>query len=162
MRGPRSPIRRGLPLPFATGRRRGFALAAALLATILIAALLASLFFAVTEETRTEAAIDRRDRALAAAESALETGLEGLSIWPLDSLIVGTAQTHFVDAEGLPGAVTLTRLDSALFWLVAVVGDPGAPAAITRRIGILAEVTRPSADSIRIVRVTERGWSELF
>ncbi len=146
----------------ATASRAGFALVATLVATLLIAALTASLFFAVTEETRTEAAIDRGDNALAAAESALASGLSGLRTWQLDSLSVGGNQSHLLTAEGLPAVVHVTRLDSTLFWLVAVVGDAGDPAAVVRRIGIMAQATRQSSDSITIVRVTERGWSELF
>jgi type II secretory pathway pseudopilin PulG len=142
--------------------RAGFALVATLVATILIAALLASLFFAVTEETRTQSTIGRQDHAFAVAESALEAGLDGLRTWPIEELAVGAAQTHLVASEGFPAAVHVTRLDSTLYWLVAVVGDAGDPSAGSRRIGILAHAATSSSDSIRIVRVTERGWSELY
>lgn len=142
--------------------RPGIALAATLVATVLVAALLASLFFAVNEDTRTQSTIGRQDHALAAAESALEAGLEGLRIWPLDDLGVGASQTHPVTAEGLAASIHVTRLDSTLFWMVAVTGDPRDPGAVTKRIGILAEAERSASDSIRTVRVTDRGWSELF
>lgn len=140
--------------------QRGFALAAALLGTILIAAILASLFFAVTQETRTGLAVGQRDRALAAAESALETGLERLPAMP--DHFIGTAASHLVEIEGLSAVVHITRLDSAVFWLVAVVGDGRDPSSATRRIGVLAEAWRAASDSITIVRIPERAWSELF
>jgi hypothetical protein len=58
--------------------------------------------------------------------------------------------------------VHTTRLDSSLFWVVGVVGDRRDPAAVTRRIGVLVAASRDSSGSIRIVRVPERAWSELF
>lgn len=146
------------PLP----RQCGFALAAALLAVILVAALLASLFFAVTEETRTGSAIARRDDALAAAETAIELGLDELGTRPPDYSSVGAVESRAVEVDGFPVVVHTTRLDSSLFWLVAVIGDARDPAAVTRRIGVLANASRGSADSITIVRRTERAWSELF
>ncbi|HEU4748417.1 MAG TPA: pilus assembly PilX N-terminal domain-containing protein [Gemmatimonadaceae bacterium] len=145
-----------------TGWRRGFALASALLAIILITAILAALFFAVTEETRTGSAIARRDHALGVAESAVEAGLDHLRARNPDSFAVGAVESHLMDVEGAPAMLYATRLDSSLFWLVAAVGnetDPGAPA---RRIGVLASSVRDASDSVTIVRVTRRGWSELF
>jgi len=151
-------------LRFGTARehRPGFALAAALLATILISALLASFFFAVSEETRSGAAIERRDRALAAAESAIEIGLSRAGASLAEDKPVGVVETHLVDVEGTPAAIHLTRLDSSLVWIVAVVRDARNHASETRRVGVLASATRHLPDSITIVRITERGWSELY
>lgn len=140
----------------------GFALALALLATILIAALLAALFFAVNQETRTGFATAWRDHALAAAESALEAGLEQLQAEPPEFSPLGTVETRAIDVEGEGAIVHTTRLDSGLFWLVAVIGNDGDPAAPARRIGALAARYRGTSDSISIVRVIRRGWSELF
>jgi len=140
----------------------GFALALALLAVVLIAALLAALFFAVNEETRTAAAISRRDASLSAAESAIEAGLDHLRGLPSDRPPLGGVETRSVAAGEHSSVVYITRLDSSLFWLVAVVGKEGDPRVSVRRIGVLATVARGSDDSIRIVRVARRGWSELF
>lgn len=144
------------------GQRDGFALAIALLATLLIAALLAALFFAVSEETRTGVAVASRDRALTVAESALEAGLENLEAQGRPSAAVGIMESRSFDVNGRSAVVHMTRLDSNLFWLVAVASDDGAQGAPPRRIGALASESRVSADSISIVRVTRRGWSELF
>jgi type II secretory pathway pseudopilin PulG len=140
---------------------RGFALAAALLAIMLIGALLASLFFAITEETRTGAASRRRDHALAAAESAIQIGV-GLLATQVDQSSIGTTRSQPVEVEGFPATVHITRLDSSLFWVLAVVGDSRDPAAVTRRTGLLVAASRDSSGSIRIVRIPERAWSELF
>ena len=141
---------------------RGFALALALIAVVLIAALLAALFFAVNEETRTGVAIATRDDALSAAESAVEAGLDHLGAMPADEPAIGGIGTHPVAAGSLTSIVYITRLDSALYWLVAVVGSESETGAGERRIGVLASAIQLSNDSIRIVRVTRRGWSELF
>lgn len=142
--------------------RRGFALAAALLAIMIIGALLASLFFAITEETRTGAASRRGDHALAAAESAIQIGVALLATQVPDQSSIGTARSQPVEVEGFPATVHITRLDSSLFWVLAVVGDSRDPAAVTRRAGLLVAASRDSSGSIRIVRIPERAWSELF
>lgn len=141
--------------------RDGFALAIALLATLLIAALLAGLFFAVNEETRTGVAVAARDRALAVAESALEAALDGVEA-QRTAPPVGGMESRSFDVNGRSAVVHMTRLDSGLFWLVAVVQDNGESGAPPRRIGALAVESRAPADSISIVRVTRQGWSELF
>lgn len=152
----------GIPSPASGGQRDGFALAIALLATLLIAALLAALFLAVNQETRTVVALASRDRALNVAESALEAGLQDLEAQPPPASPVGAVESRSVDVNGRSAVVHVTRLDSNLFWLVAVESDNGQTGAPPRRIGALAAQTRVSGDSISIVRVTRRGWSELF
>ena len=141
---------------------RGFALALALLATILIAALLAAFFFAVNQETQTGAAIAKRDRALALAESALDAGFRLLQAPRADTLPVGTLESRAITVEGKPASVHLTHLDGGLFWLVAVIGADGDPAGSERRIGGFAARSGGTSDSTSVVRVTRRGWSELF
>lgn len=157
-------LSRAGPLRYGIGsrRRRGFALAAALVATVLISALLASFFFAVIEETRAGAATAESDRALAAAESAIDIALREMEGRLAEDKPAGTVETHQLDVEGLPTLVHATRLDSSLVWLVAVVGVARNPAVETRRIGILARTMRSAPDSITIVRITDRGWSELY
>lgn len=145
-----------------TRSQSGFALALALLATVLIAALLAALFFAVNQETRTGSAIAWRDHALAAGETAIESAFARLRSEPPDPAPPGAVETHAFELEGASAVVHLTHLDSGLLWLVAVVGGDGDPAAPPRRIGTLAARISAASDSIRIVRVPGRGWSELF
>ena len=142
-------------------RRPGFALAIALLAVVLVAALLASLFFAVNQETRIGSAMANRDEALAAAETAIQTTLRHLESESLDQPL-GTAETRPIPSGRLHSIVYVTRLDSSLFWLVAAVTTDRNAGASTRRIGVLATASQRQDDSIRIVRVTRRGWSELY
>jgi Tfp pilus assembly protein PilX len=142
--------------------RKGFALAAGLLAIMIIGALLASLFFAVTEETRISAATGRRDHALAAAESVVEIAIDRLATRAPDHSAIGTTDSQLVEVEGFPAAVHTTRLDSSVFWVVGVIGDARDPAAVTRRIGVFVATSRDPFGSITIVRIPERAWSELF
>ncbi|HLA14874.1 MAG TPA: hypothetical protein VJZ25_07605, partial [Gemmatimonadaceae bacterium] len=113
-------------------------------------------------ETRTGVAIASRDRLLTAAESALAAGLEDLEAQTAGRSPVGGVASRSFDVNGHWAVVHMTRLDSGLFWLVAVVQDDADSGAPPRRIGALAVESRASADSISIVRVTLHGWSELF
>lgn len=142
-------------------RRPGFALAIALLAVVLIAALLAALLFAVNEETRTGSATASRDDALAAAETAIHASLDHLRAGPLDQP-VGAVETQSLQAGSLHSVVYVTRLDSSLFWLVATVSNAGNASASARRVGVLATASERPEDSTTLVRVTRRGWSELY
>lgn len=142
--------------------RRGFALVAALLALALIAALVASVLFAATEETRIGGASAGSQLALSAAESAIEVTLAN---WP-DTMgapvgIAG-AQNTSVDWFGTPVAVTVTRLDSALYWVVADAGAASSQASPARRIGAFVRVEVMPDRSITVDRIPVRWWSELF
>jgi Tfp pilus assembly protein PilX len=133
-----------------------------LLAVLLIAALIAGAFGAVTEETRMGAAAADRQHALLSAESALESVIVRRSAPPRDSIGVGETRSHHVDGLQVPVVVYVTRLDSSLYWLVADAGDTSSRSGITRRIGIAVRATNGPAGSMVIDRLAERGWSELF
>ena len=140
----------------------GFALPAALLAVLLIAALIAGAFDAVTEETRMGAAASDRQHALLSAESALEIVIVAQSASSRDSVGVGETRSRQVDGLEVPVVVYVTRLDSSLYWLVADAGDTSSRYGIARRIGIVVRATNGPAGSMIIDRIPERGWSELF
>ncbi len=143
-------------------RSNGFALPAALLALLLIAALIAGAFNAVTEESRMGAAAADRQHALLSAESAIEVVISEQSVSPADSIAVGETRSRQVGGLEVPVIVYVTRLDSSLYWLVANAGDTSRPSGITRRIGIVVRARNEPAGSIGIDRIPERGWSELF
>ena len=140
----------------------GFAIPAALLAVLLIAALIAGVFGATTEETRIGAAAAERQRALVTAESAIEIAVAALSASPHDSMEVGETRSRQIDELDVPAVVHLTRLDSVRYWLVADAGAFSPNSGVARRIGVLVRATKVSADSIRVDRIPERGWAELF
>jgi hypothetical protein len=142
-----------------TARRSGFALAAALLALLMIAALVAGVFFAVTEETNVGAASADRLLSLSAAESAIEVTIAGWATDSVGPIAVGATKNATVGGLGAPVVVHITRLDSALYWIVA---DATAQSRASRRIGVVVRVLEAPDHSIVIDRIPERSWSELF
>ena len=158
--------RRVLALPPNEGSSRsnhdGFVLVAVLLAIVLIGALVAGALFAVTEDTRAGAAGAARDVALIAAESAI-----GITMRDRPArlpAVIGTAGTTAsrVDWSGVPVLVYITRLDSAVYWVVAdVAADPDRSGA-RRRIGIVVVSAQAPDGSIIINPISERWWAELF
>jgi hypothetical protein len=142
--------------------RDGLALVGVLLAMLLVAALIAGAFNAATEETRMGVAAAGQQMALLNAESAIEVTIGTFSTTANDPMTVGETRDLSVDGLGAPVVVYVTRLDSALYWIVADAGDPPPGFGIARRIGVVARAKRGSADSITLDRIRGRGWSELF
>jgi hypothetical protein len=142
--------------------RLGFALVAALLSLVLIAALVAGVLFAATEETRIGSASAAGQLALAADESAIEVTLAN---WPAAAeapVGIGGALNTSVDWFGTPVTVTVTRLDSTLYWVVADAATASSQASPARRIGAFVRVEVMPDRSITVDRIPERWWSELF
>lgn len=142
--------------------RNGIALPAALMMILLIAALIAGVFSAVTEETRIGAAAADRQLALLTAESAVEMTLTALSELPDDSMSIGETTSKSVGGLGLPVTVYVTRLDSSRYWLVGDAGSASPNSGIARRVGLVVTAKKLAGRSMTIDRVSERAWSELF
>ncbi len=140
----------------------GFAIPAALLAVLVIAALIAGVFGATTEETRIGAAAADRQTALVSAESAIEIAIAKLSASPDDTIGVGETRSRRIDELDVSTFVYVTRLDSSRYWLVADAGAVSSNSGVARRIGVVVRTTKGSGDSTRVDRIPERGWSELF
>jgi Tfp pilus assembly protein PilX len=148
--------------PLAGRNRQGFALAAALLALMLIAVLVPGVFFAATDETRIGAASAERQFALSAAESAIETTIAGWAATGPGPISIGETRVTGVAWSGTPVQVYVTRLDSALYWIVAEAGTVSSTSGVTRRIGVVVGAQSAPGGSITIDRISERWWSELF
>jgi hypothetical protein len=143
-------------------RRRGFALAAALLTLLLISALVTGVFFAVTEETRAGAASAERQLALSAAESAVEMTIADRNADWSGPIGASVTRSAAVGELGAPVVVHVTRLDSTLYWIVGGATAPSRGSGVSRRIGVAVRVLINSDRSITIDRISERSWSELF
>jgi type II secretory pathway pseudopilin PulG len=142
--------------------RSGFILASALLALLLIAALVAGVFYASSEATRMGAAAADRQLALGAAESAIERTLRAWNAASGSSLRIGASyQSDDAEAE-MPVALYITRVDSVVYWIVADAGPPHPGSGIASRIGVFARWRRAADGSITVDRISERWWSELF
>jgi Tfp pilus assembly protein PilX len=142
--------------------RSGFALAAALLSLLLIAALLASVFLATMEETRISGASAAKQLALSAAESAIETTIGTWNGTPADPIGVAGARMSRIDGFGMPVSISVTRLDSTLYSIVAVAPAVSSESSPMRRIGVIVRAEYGADHSIRIDRIAERWWSELY
>lgn len=140
----------------------GFALPAALLMVLLIAALIAGVSTGVTEETRMGKATADRQIALLAAESAIEDALTSSSPIADGSLSVGETRSQPMEGLGVRVVVHVTRLDSTLYWLVADAGGSSHVSGIARRIGIVVRGRSRPDRSLTIDRIPEGAWSELF
>jgi hypothetical protein len=142
--------------------RGGFALPASLLMVLLITALIAGVFSAVTEETRIGAAATERELALLCAESAIESGITALTASSDDPMSVGETRSRPIEGLGMPVTFHATRLGPSLYWLVAEAGSTAPGSGIVRRIGVVVRATNRPDGSITIDRIPERAWSELF
>jgi hypothetical protein len=143
-------------------RRKGFALAAALLVLLLVSALVTGVFVAATEETRIGIAGVERHLAFVAAESAIETTIASFRPDTTDGIGLGGTKTIAIGDLDVPVIVYVTRLDSTLYWIVADAGAPPVEARASRRIGIVVRAIAAPDHSIIIDRISERWWSELF
>jgi hypothetical protein len=142
--------------------RKGFALAAALLVLLLVSALVTGVFVAATEETRVGIAGVDRYVAFVAAESAIETTIATFHADTTAAIgLAGTRTIPIGDLEA-PVIIYITRLDSALYWIVADAGASPGERRASRRIGVVARAVAVPNHSIIIDRISERWWSELF
>ena len=142
--------------------RVGFALPASLLMILLIAALVAGVFSAITEETRIGVAAAERQIALLTAESAVELTITSLSAVTGDSIGIGETRSGPVEGLAVPTMVYVTRLDSSRYWVVADAGSASPNSGIARRVGVVVRAARAADGSMTIDRISERAWSELF
>jgi hypothetical protein len=142
--------------------RKGFALAAALLMIVLIGAIAAAVLFATTEETRVGSAGVAGEVALIACESAIVMTITDRGITLPDSIGVAGTTSRRVEGFGLPVVVYITRLDSALYAIVADAVVARADQGGRRRIGIVAKRSVAPDHSITIDPISEQPWSDLF
>ena len=155
------PLKEGT-LPSGTGSRRGFVLVAALLAIVLIAALAAGVLFATSEATKAGAVGMIRERALIASESALATAITSAGASLPASVGVGGATSYRADAEGWQVVVYITRLDSAIYWIVADARQPSSGIGGGKRVGVFVKRSNRDDHSISIDPISDLAWAELF
>jgi hypothetical protein len=149
---------------------RGFALAVAVFALAIIAALVASIFFAGRLEQQSGRSSVYAGQAREAAEAGLAEALGSIPSATLEVLPLG-ASLDLGTASVVGGVITrtqVTRLTSRLF-LIRAQGErqstEGAALA-TRSLGLLVQVeaaaAAPAGEPGGLVRVAERGWVQLY
>jgi Tfp pilus assembly protein PilX len=142
--------------------REGFALVAAVMAVVMIGALVVGVLFATTEDARTGAAGIARDVALNACETAIVMTVTDPEVALPDSIGVAGTLTRRFSGVGTPVIVYITRLDSALYSVVAdvVAGSPNIGSS--RRLGVVIKTSTAADHSITIDPISERAWFEVF
>ena len=141
---------------------RGFVLVAALIAIVLIGAIAAGVVFATTEDTKAGSAGIARDIALMASESAIAVTLGDPDLTLPDPIGVAGTVSRRLDQDGSTVIVYITRLDSAIYWIVGDAEPDRAHAGARRRIGVVVNGVKRDDGSIAIDPVSQRYWSELF
>lgn len=142
--------------------RRGFVLAAALLVVVLIAALVAGVFFATMEESHIADTALSRERALHVAESAIDQTISGWgdrSGQPIG--LAGQELSTFSEAS-MTVAVIITRLDSTLYSIVAEARSNSSTTFAMRRVGVVVSTQNSLNNSTLVDPIRERWWSELL
>lgn len=148
-------------LPIAQNRR-GFVLVAALMAMVLIGALAAGVVFATTEDTKAGSNAVARDIALMATESAIATKISDPTTALPGSIGPGGTISYQLGGPGSRVIVYITRLDSAMCWIVAEAIPDTVHSGATSRIGVITNAVKNADGSTTINPTFQRAWSELF
>lgn len=143
-------------------RREGFVLAAALLVILLIAALVAGVFAATTEETQIGTTSATRQQALVAAESALDYEIGNWNQRALQPIGVAAQALATISDGPMRVSLTITRLDSTLYSIVAEARSPSSHSQAVRRIGVIVSAKISRDSSILVAPIPDRWWSELL
>lgn len=143
-------------------KRRGFVLAAALLVMVLVAVMVAGVFFATMEETHIADTASSREVALIAAESAIEAAIINWTDRNTQPIGVAGQELSTISVGEMSVALTITRLDSTLYAIVAQAGSPSSQSGARRRVGVVVSVQSAIDHSILVDPIPERWWSELF
>ncbi|MEO8911215.1 MAG: hypothetical protein ABI408_13460 [Gemmatimonadaceae bacterium] len=150
------------PTPAGGRHRDGFVLVSALLAVVLIGALAVGVLFATTEATRAGRTSAIREGALLASESALVMFISGPGSELPTSLGPAGTISHRIDEGDWQLIVYITRLDSAMYWIVAEAQGRLSNSGAGKRVGVVVRATARDDHSITIDPISEFAWSELF
>ena len=144
--------------------RRGFALAAALMAVVLIAMMITGMLFAMSQETHAGEAEVLETRVVAYAERSVLKQIDSWNALSCDGLAPGGVLIVNPPADlPLESTVYITRLDSAVFLVVgeARIASSGA-VRIRRRIAIAVRIARDAQGVEHALRVSEQAWTGLY
>jgi hypothetical protein len=144
--------------------RRGFALAAALVALVLIGVLVTGALFASNQETHASQAQLADEKAFAYAERAAVIASANWVCPECDVLPVGSVIIRIPDpSPPLESAVYITRLDSALFLVTGEgrIVQSGTP-RVSRRVSIAVITSRDSLGNTTSRRLGGESWSQAW
>lgn len=143
--------------------RRGFVLIATLVALIIIVLLITGAFVAGGEDFAVSRAELRDQQTFAYAEFAAGRALSGWNAADRSVMTIGSSATVVTTSDSpLESSVLVTRLDSALYSLVAEAMLTSVDGnRLKRRVEILVTAVRNGAHNPP-VRIPEQAWSELY
>jgi hypothetical protein len=144
--------------------RPGFALATALACIVIIAVLAAAALFAGSQEAHATRSEILDHQASDYAERSARLAISGWACGACDSLAVGgVIITNPAADPPLQSTVYMTRLDSALFLVVAEGRIVVAGATrVKRRISIAVRTSRDSSGVTRAAPLSMQAWSAVF
>lgn len=144
--------------------RAGFILVAALVAIVIIALLITGALFASGQDLAVSRNEIRDQQALGTAEFAIARALESWDSPARESMRSGqTAQLAAVSAGYFESTVFVTRLDTALYAVVARSRMSSAEGSGLRRsVGIVVQTIRDGAPVSPPLRVSEQAWTALY
>ncbi|MEJ7759485.1 MAG: hypothetical protein WKF55_07805 [Gemmatimonadaceae bacterium] len=145
-------------------RKPGFALAAALAAIVLIAVLITSVLFAAGQETRASRSSVLDQQIFAYAELAASRAVSSFNPATMSDASAGYVSIYRLPRDDLmESTVFITKLDSALFLIVAESRSGAADAIrLRRRVGINVRATRDSLGVERVVPIDNLSWTALY
>jgi len=150
--------------PDALKLRRGFALASALVALVLIGVLVIGALFASGHETRASAAELADEKAFAYAEraaisSATTWACPECDVSPVGSVIIRSP----VPSPPLESTVYITRIDSAVFLVTGEgrIVESGVT-RLKRRVSITVSTSRDSVGNTVTSRLRRQYWSAAY
>jgi len=144
--------------------RKGFALAAALVALVLIGVLVTGALFASNQETHASAAEMADEKAFAFAERAAVTAASSWVCPDCDLLPVGAVIIRNPEpSPPLESTVYITRLDSTLFVVTGEgrIVESGSP-RVKRRVSIVVTTSRDSLGIVTSHRIDGQSWSATY
>ncbi|MGH7651420.1 MAG: hypothetical protein ACREMS_06205 [Gemmatimonadaceae bacterium] len=118
--------------------------------------------FATTEDTKAGATSVARDLALIAAESAVARVVADARMDLPTEVGVSSTTSSVRDESGIKVLVYITRLDSAVYSIVADAQPDPFHSGARRRVDLLVTVRAAADGSLTVTPIPERPWSELF
>ncbi len=145
-------------------RRAGFALPAAIACLVIIATIATAGLFAAGQESASTRAEILDQQAISYAERAAMVAIHGWGCEVCDSMAVGSVYMENPAAHPpLESTVYITRLDSALFLVVAEARVNGGGATrLKRRISIAVRTARDSLGQARAFPLHPHSWVPVY
>jgi hypothetical protein len=142
--------------------RRGAALISAVLALLCVAALLTATALTGREDYLLSSITTEAQVAFAAAEHGVWTGVAAIDSADAARPLGDTRTVSIRHGSGVATAVTITRLSSDLFFVIAEAfsAQTGGRRA-SRRIAVFARAQVDSTGRVSAAPLTQRAWAEL-